>query len=104
MKTSFINPKLETYLFSLEKATIAKIVRMTQLLEAFGNKLDMPYSKQLGRNFYELRIRGSQEVRIFYCFHQNKAIFVHAFLKKSQKTPAKEIEIALTRIKALTSK
>lgn len=103
MKTFFINPTLEKYLFSFEKPTISKIVKMIALLETFEEKLGMPYAKQLGRNFYELRIRGIQEVRIFYCFYENQAVFVHAFLKKSQKTPQKEIKTALSKIKLLTS-
>lgn len=63
----------------------------------------MPYSKKLLSNLYELRVRGQQEVRIFYCFHQDQAIIVHAFIKKSQKTPTKEIETALKRIEQLTN-
>lgn len=102
MQTAFLGEKLENYLLSLEKPTVSKINRMVELLEIYGERLTMPYAKQLGSNFYELRVRGSQEVRIFYCFHQNTAVFVHAFVKKSQKTPFKEIETAVSRIKALT--
>ena len=69
----------------------------------FGNKLGMPYSKQILHNLYELRVRGSQEVRIFYCYHQNQAVVVHFFVKKSQKTPQKEIKTALARISILTN-
>ena len=63
----------------------------------------MPYSKKLLTNLYELRVRGRQKVRIFYCFYQNQAIIVHAFIKKSQKTPQKEIKTALNRIALLTN-
>lgn len=63
----------------------------------------MPYSKQILTNLFELRIRGQQETRIFYCFHQSRAVVVHIFIKKSQKTPKKEIETALARISVLTS-
>jgi len=62
----------------------------------------MPYSKQILRKLYELRIRGQQEVRIFYCFHQGQAVILHSFIKKTQKTPRKEIKIALNRIYVLT--
>ena len=73
------------------------------MLKIFGEKLGMPYSRQISRNFYELRVRGRQEVRIFYCFHLDQAVIVHAFIKKSFKTPPRELDTALSRINLLTS-
>lgn len=103
MDVIFLNPKTKTQLLSLEKPSISKSLKLIKLLEKFGNKLGMPYSKQILHNLYELRGRGNQKVRIFYCFYQNQAIIVHFFIKKSQKTPQKEIETALARISVLTS-
>ncbi|MFA4826650.1 MAG: type II toxin-antitoxin system RelE/ParE family toxin [Candidatus Shapirobacteria bacterium] len=103
MKTFFINPSLRNYIYSLEKSTTSKFTRLTDLLEIYDKKLGMPYSKQLQNNLYELRIRGQQEVRVFYCFHQNKIVFVHAFIKKTKKTPPQDIKTALARIKQLTN-
>lgn len=103
MNVIFFNPKIETQLLSLEKPSISKSLKLIQLLKMFGDKLRMPYSKHILNNLYELRGRGSQEVRIFYCFHQNQAVIVHFFIKKSQKTPQKEIETALAKISVLTS-
>ena len=102
MKTVFYYSKIREYLLSLDKNSSAKSFRQIRLLETFGNNLGMPYSRQLGKNLYELRIRGQREVRILYCFHKNQAVIVNAFVKKSQKTPKKEIEIALERISLLT--
>jgi phage-related protein len=103
MEVIFFNSKISDYLQSLEQSTSTKASRLITLLETFGNKLGMPYSKKILHNLYELRIRGQQEVRIFYCFHQGQAVIVHAFVKKSQKTPLKEIETALLRISLLTT-
>lgn len=79
-------------------STQSKIVHLLDLLEIHGNMLRMPYSKQLYKNLYELRMRGTLEIRIFYCFRGHKIILLHAFKKKTQKTPRKEIEITLKRI------
>lgn len=103
MKTFFINPILHDFIYSLEKPTISKFTRLSDLLEEYGKKLGMPYSKQIQFNLYELRIRGQQEIRIFYCFHQDKIVFVHAIIKKSKKTPIKDIKTALARINQLTN-
>lgn len=102
MQIHFINPKLEKYLLSFEKSTVSKLTKLIDLLEVYGNKLGMPYSKQVKNNLYELRIRGQQEIRVFYCFYQNKIVFVHAFIKKSQKTPQRDMDTATLRIKQLT--
>ena len=104
MRVSFINPKLQEYLYSFDKATLSKIVKLTDLLEMFGEKIGMPYSKHISHNLYELRIRGNREVRILYCFYNQNAVLVHAFVKKPQKTPQKEINIAVSRIKLLTAR
>lgn len=96
-----INQKVETFLSSLEKKAIAKTLRTIDLLEQFGYRLTMPHTKKVQGDIHELRIRGQQEIRIFYAFGQNKKIFLlHGFIKKSQKIPSKEIKIAQKRAKA----
>ena len=102
MDVIFYNPKIEKELLALEKLSVSKLTRLTDLLERFGQKLGMPYSKQIHTNLYELRIRGKQEIRVFYCYYQKQACIVHYFIKKTQKTPRKEIETALKRVESLT--
>ena len=90
------------FIFSLEPVTQAKYQRAKDLLEQFGHELSMSLSKKVAEGLFELRIRGRQEVRIFYAFHKNFAYLLHGFVKKSQKTPYKEIRLALARKKLLT--
>ena len=86
----------------LEKPTISKYTRLTDLLEKFGSQLPMPYSKKINNQLFELRIRGQQEVRIFYTTHKGQLILLHGFIKKTQKTPVREIETAMMKLKVLT--
>lgn len=86
----------------LQKSTIAKIVHHIDLLKEQGPILPMPYSKKINDNIYELRIRGREEIRIFYTFDKKQIYFLHLFQKKSQKTPPKEIKIAVDRYNTLT--
>ena len=102
MDVIFFNQKVKNSLYSFEGDSLSKIIKYIDLLKTFGHQLRMPYSKMILRNLYELRVHGQQEVRIFYCFHHNQAVVVHAFIKKSQKTPQKEIDTALSRINTLT--
>lgn len=97
MNVVFFNSKIKDSLYSLEKPLSSKSSKQIRLLETFGNRLGMPYSKQISRNLFELRVRGKQEIRIFYCFYQNQAVILHFFIKKSQKTPTREIETVLKR-------
>jgi phage-related protein len=103
MKSFFINPQIKKSVYSLNKSTVSKIVKSIDLLEIYGKNLGMPYSKKISQNLYELRIRGQQETRLFYCFYQNKIIFVHYIIKKSRKTPLKDIRTSLERIRLLTN-
>jgi phage-related protein len=40
--------------------------------------------------------------RLILCFHQKTLIVLHGFIKKAQKTPAKELELAKRRLKEVT--
>ena len=93
---------VEDFIESLETVTIAKVLHIIELLRIHGHTLRMPYSKSIGGRLYELRVRGTQEVRIFYAFHEDSAILLHGFVKKSQKVPRKEIMRAQERFRVLT--
>ena len=88
--------QVEEFLESLNSKELAKAIRTVELLEEFGNQLGLPHSRHLADGLLELRVRGTRELRIFYCFHRNKAVLLHAFVKKTQKTPEKEVVLAKT--------
>jgi phage-related protein len=92
---------VETFLSSLTDKEVAKAIRTIELLEEFGNSLGMPHSKHLSDGLLELRIHGTREIRIFYCFDKNKAYLLSAFIKKTQKTPGKELNMARSAKDAL---
>lgn len=100
MKIEIYDDAVQKLVKSLEKKSIAKVLRTIDLLEHFGHHLGMPHSKKIGTNLYELRIRGEQEVRIFYIFRKN-IVLIHGFIKKSNKIPLKELSIAKQKIKCL---
>lgn len=91
-------PIVKDFIFSLSKVPQAKLARQLDLLEEFGPDLGMPHVKHLGGGLLELRVRGKQEIRIFYAFSHGKVIYLlHGFIKKSQATPKYELEIARLR-------
>ena len=88
------------FLKSIPKKDAAKILKEIELLEEFGLALGMPHIKKMAgsKNLWELRIKQStNNYRIFYfTMHNHTIVLLNAFLKKSQKTPYKEIQRALT--------
>jgi len=101
MEIKILDGSLEEFIESLQKSTIAKVLRTIDLLEEFGPKLGMPHSKKISVYLFELRIRGAQEIRIFYTFHKSQIYLLHGFIKKLERTPKKEICVALQKLKKL---
>ena len=88
-----------------DKQTKSKIARSIDLINKYGPDLGLPHSRYLGDGVYELRIRGKNEVRIFYIAIINnlEVILIHAFKKRTQKMPRREYIIAKERRDTLTA-
>ena len=85
------------FLESLDNKMLTKVLRMIELLEKNGNELREPYTAHVKDGIFELRtIQGNNITRILYFFVVGKQIVLtNGFIKKTQKTPKKEIELAL---------
>lgn len=89
------NP-VEEFIEELPEDDKALVRARLTLLGEVGNRLREPHSKSLGGGLFELRVKSR---RIFYCFKPDSVIvLLHGFSKKSQKTPQREIEVALRRM------
>jgi phage-related protein len=66
----------------------------------FGPNLGMPFTRSMGKGLFEIRARGKEGIgRAFFCtIVYQRIVVLHAFTKKSQKTPQKELEIARRRM------
>ena len=87
---------VQELLDSLEPKLLAKTLRTIDLLEMNGPLLREPYSKPLENGIFELRAKqGSDITRVLYFFIiGKKAVLTNGFIKKSQKTPKAEKELA----------
>lgn len=84
------------FLDSLDAKMKAKTLRTIDLLEKNGPFLREPHSGPMGDGIFELRTKQSSNIsRIFYFFFVGKkAVLTNGFLKKTQKTPKAELELA----------
>ena len=100
-QTSRGDSPVKEFIEEQDEAIYAKVLHAIRLLANNGPFLKPPYIKKLQSKLYELRISGVVAIRIFYTIHNNEYYLLHAFKKKSQKTPIKEIKTALDRIKEI---
>jgi len=80
---------------------LADYARLVELLMEFGPNLRMPHSRAMGDGLFELRPRGREGIgRVFYCFVvDQRVVILHAFVKRTQETPEKELRLARKRMK-----
>lgn len=92
---------VEEFLDSINPKMRAKIYGLMEILQEKGNMLREPYSKHLDDGIYELRCKfGSDVTRVLYFFYYDgKIVMTNGFVKKTQKTPKKEIKLAKERRK-----
>lgn len=69
-----------------------KILAYMAVLTEYGTRIGEPFVKHIEGNLWELRPLSNRI--FFFCWKDNKFIMVHHFIKKSQKTPKKELEKA----------
>lgn len=84
------------FLMGLDAKMRAKMLRTIDLLATNGTDLRMPYSESLEDGIFELRAKvGSNISRVLYFFFVGKkVILTNGFIKKTQRTPAREIALA----------
>ena len=97
----YYSEKVQNWISKMPVGIRAAYARLTDLLEEFGMDLRLPHSRAMGEGLFELRPKGKEGIaRVFYCTLIGKRIVIlHGFIKKTQETPRKELEIAIQRMK-----
>ena len=90
------------FLLSLQPKARGKVLQVIQILSEFGIDLPFPYSSQVEGRLRELRARyGKNQYRVLYYGDADRVfVLLHAFEKRSQKLPQREIRIAIERMNA----
>lgn len=99
------------FIRSLDAKQTAKVLRDIDLLKDFGSELHFPYVDSIKGEKYKglMELRTKQASNIFRTFYfvvakdgktgTDKAVLLHAIQKKTDRTPKRELDTALARMK-----
>lgn len=92
---------VKEFINSLDSRTQRKFFYKKELLEEFGPRLPYPHAKCIRGGIYELRLEGIEgTIRVIYFFYSgNVIIFTNGFIKKTNKIPKQDLELAWQRMK-----
>lgn len=87
-------------ILELPDTLAARYVVLSRRMVSMGPNLGEPHTKAMGQGLFELRLKGSEGIaRVLYCTQVGRRIVVlHSFVKKSNRTPARELAVAVNRM------
>ena len=91
---------------ALPKGLQARLVRLLEMVETLGlENLHAPHVKHIEGKLWELRAKASEGIArgLYVTMTGRKIVVLHVFVKKSQKTPSKALDIARSRMKEVLS-
>jgi phage-related protein len=97
---SFYSDRIEEEILDLAAGFVARFVRYAERMEIYGPDLGMPHTRAMGDSLFELRIKSMEGIaRVFYCtIVDRRIVFLHQFVKKSERTPSNELRVARQRM------
>ncbi len=100
-KITFYSAKVEALTLKFPVGILANFLHITEMIEELGPNLGKPYVGSLGSGLFEIRAKGKEGIgRSLYCMAKGKEIVIlHSFIKKTQKTPKKDLDLAKKRMK-----
>ena len=100
---SYYSEEIYEQIMNLPESLQAKYIALTDRMMEHGPYLGLPHTDAFGDGLFELRIKGVEGIaRVFFCkLIKKEIVMLHSFIKKTQKTPEKDLKIARARLKEL---
>ena len=98
---NYYSEEVEEQILALPDTLAARYVILTSRMIAVGANIGPPHTDSMGEGLFELRLKGAEGIaRVFFCTLIGRRIMMlHSFIKKTPKTPKREIKVAQTRMK-----
>jgi phage-related protein len=93
---------VERELLALPADMQARFLRIADLLSEFGpQQVGMPYVRPLGGKLWEIRLSGRSGIGriLFAAATGRRLVLLHAFIKKTQRTPQRALALAQRRLR-----
>jgi phage-related protein len=100
----FVNAVAEAEVRALPEDMIARFLRFGDMIAASGlQSMREPYVKHLSGKLWEMRLSGRDGIArsIYVAASGRRVVVLRTFVKKTEKTPPREIDIALARMKEI---
>ncbi|MBK7014049.1 MAG: type II toxin-antitoxin system RelE/ParE family toxin [Sulfuritalea sp.] len=100
---NYYSDAVQEQIMELPDTLAARYIVLTRRMIALGPNLGEPHTKAFGDGLFELRLKGAEGIaRVFFCtLVGRRIVMLHSFIKKSERTPSREREIAETRMKEI---
>ncbi|HTW52268.1 MAG TPA: type II toxin-antitoxin system RelE/ParE family toxin [Stellaceae bacterium] len=101
----FVNAEAKAELEALPPDVRASFERIVRLVNTVGlERVREPYIKHIEARLWEMRLKGRDGIArsLYVTASGRRVVILRTFVKKSQKTPRREIELALRRAKEVT--
>jgi phage-related protein len=100
---TFYSHEVQEDIINLPVTLQARYIALTDRMLEHGPNLGLPHTDAFGGGLFELRLKGAEGIaRVFFCTMVGQEIvMLHSFIKKSAKTPAKELLLAKQRMKEI---
>lgn len=97
---SYYSEEVAKQILELPDTLAARYVALTRRMVEHGSNLGPPHTEAFGDGLFELRLKGAEGIaRVFFCtLVGKKIVMLHSFIKKTQKTPKKELDLAKARM------
>jgi len=100
-RIQYYNETVQADVLALPSTLLARYVVLSQRMQHSEPNLGEPHSKALGGGLFELRLKGAEGIaRVCYCtLAGQQIVMLHCFVKKSNKAPASDLQLAQARLK-----
>lgn len=93
-RVTFYSAAFEEEVLRLPAGLVARFLRYGERMEVHGPDLGMPHTRAMGDGLFELRLKAAEGIA-----RGRTIVMLHQFIKKSEKTPRRELDIARRRMK-----